>query len=269
VKEDDTKSDVQCPDPPKPEKRWLRYTPIDAWDGHISNLALIDRSLMEEETYIFPQKAIEYMDREVLKRFLFVKRIPEYEEELRSTFEWCRPAFRAEGWFDNIDKIVLGEYPLEKVPEYLQDIVKDSIRLWDSKTGAVARKDMADELLAYSPWTNFQGYYVEDCGWVKFALYSRISLMDIAEELGATLHYVDREVVRYLYFYDRDYDRTWGSLGYQEEFREELVATFDHCRRYQCNDFWFFNLDKIILGDYPLEKLPNYLHDIVKEARSW
>jgi|GEM_PF-6692706 len=265
MKEEVTKSDVQD----SLKVRWLRYTPIDAWDGHVSNLALIARSIIEDGKKNFPLKAIEYADREVLKRFLFVRRIPEYEEELRSTFEFCLPMlFKAEEWFDNIDKFVLGEYPLEKVPEYLQDIVEDSIRLWDPKTGAVARKDMAGELLAYSPWTNFQGYYVEDCGWVKFALYSRVSLMDVADELGATLHHVDREVVRYLYFYDRDYDRTWGSPGHQDDFREELVATFDHCRCYQGNDHWFFNLDKIILGEYPLEKLPKYLHDIVKEARS-
>ncbi|MCD4733022.1 hypothetical protein K8R78_02160 [bacterium] len=74
-----------------------------------------------------PDALVHAADRKVLQRFYSAERTPEYEERLAEVFENSRglPPY-CDYWFFNIDKIILGEWPLEKVPEHLRDIVKEA-----------------------------------------------------------------------------------------------------------------------------------------------
>ncbi|MCD4734167.1 hypothetical protein K8R78_08035 [bacterium] len=100
---------------------------------------------------------------------------------------------------------------------------------------------------------------VEDVGdglEVQICLCARISLEEGGRETIETIHSADRGVL--------------GDFLVCEltpEFEKELIVTFEFCRVKRYEQYWFFNIDNIVLGEYPLEKIPEHLHDIVKEAR--
>ncbi len=104
-------------------------------------------------------------------------------------------------------------------------------------------------------WRRFDLLY-EDALDVELQCYSRHALEsgDVEETV---IHNADREVLRRFYSYEQT-----------PEFEEQLVDAFEDSRGLRpYRDYWFFNIDNIVLGEYPLEKVPAHLRDIVKEAR--
>jgi len=106
-------------------KGWLRFGELHLEEADTTEILLYRRYSVEKSG--LPSERIEAADQDVLKRFYSYERTPEFEEQLSEAFEYSRglPPYR-DYWFFNLDKIILGEWPLEKVPEHLRDIVKEA-----------------------------------------------------------------------------------------------------------------------------------------------
>ena len=111
---------------PSSLERWLQSGVGDVGDGLEAQIHLSSR-LSLEEVDLASDEAVHAADRKVLVGFLAEELTTDFEGELAGDFKFCRRAEEYQHyWFFNIDKIVLGEYPLEKVPEHLRDIVKEA-----------------------------------------------------------------------------------------------------------------------------------------------
>jgi len=111
--------------------------------------------------------------------------------------------------------------------------------------------------LALNTWKRFDESYLDDALDVEQQCYCRYAV-EVSDLPDALVHATDCEVLQ------RFYGNEWTP-----ELAAQLVRVFEFSRGLRpYRDYWFFNIDKIILGEYPLEKIPEHLHDIVKEARA-
>jgi len=111
---------------PSSLQRWLLFDADDVGDGLEADISMCSRISLEEVD-LESDETVHAADRTVLKSFLICELTPEFVEELVFTFEYCRRAEQYQHyWFFNIEKIILGEWPLEKIPEHPRDIAKEA-----------------------------------------------------------------------------------------------------------------------------------------------
>ncbi len=106
-------------------------------------------------------------------------------------------------------------------------------------------------------WRRFDLLH-EDALDVELQCYSRHAI-EFGDDAEDVIHDADREVLRRFYSYE-----------WTPQLEEHLVRVYDHSRGAHIPPYytyWYFNIDKIVLGEWPLEKVPEHLRDIVKEAR--
>jgi len=144
-------------------------------------------------------------------------------------------------WYAKLVDISKGEYPFEKIPKYLHDSVKKIYPL-------DYYREYSDSLDYYERLIK---YFHHDWS------YDADVLADVRDTVEGIINVSNEEKVKKL-------DK---ALFINKYLFIRYATIVEYTLYHYCwgKDIWYANLHMIAKGEYPLEKIPSYLHDSVAE----